>query len=105
MTIVRAEMRMYLQDESSRDEPLLQKMQIAQYNESERALKTKLNRPTLRAALNVVEESETPNDSCIIQPLAKSNKLVKDNSLYSKIEESNQGTYWSSSFTCTNCAA
>ncbi|MEQ2166976.1 hypothetical protein GOODEAATRI_034040 [Goodea atripinnis] len=85
---VRAEMRKYLQDENS-DELLLQKMQTAQYNERERALKIKLNRPTLRAALNV-EESETPNDSCIIQPLAKSNKLVKDNSLYSKIEESKQ---------------
>lgn len=86
---VRAEMRMYLQDENSSDELLLQKMQIAQYNESERAIKTKSNRPTLRAGLHVVEQNEIPNDPCMSQPVIKSSKPVKDNSLYSKIEESN----------------
>lgn len=34
---IRAEMKIYLQDEDSSDELLLQKMQSAQYNESERA--------------------------------------------------------------------
>ena len=82
-------MRMYLQDENSTDELLLQKMQIAEYNESERALKTKANRSTLRAGLNVVEQAEALNDPCISQPVAKPNKPTKDNSLFTKIEESN----------------
>jgi len=36
---LRAEMRMYLQDENSSDELLQQKMQVAQYNEKMRELK------------------------------------------------------------------
>lgn len=86
---VRAEMRMYLQDENSTDELLLQKMQIAQYNESERALKAKANRSTFRAGLNAVEQAEALDDPHINQPVAKPNKLTKDNSLFTKIEESN----------------
>lgn len=86
---VRAEMRIYLQDQNSSDELLLMKMQTAQYNESERALKTKANKSTFRAGLNVVEQTDTVNDSCISQPVAKPNKPAKDNSLFSKLEESN----------------
>lgn len=70
---VRAEMRMYLQDENSTDELLLQKMQIAQYNESERALKAKANRSTFRAGLNAVEQAEALDDPHINQPVAKPN--------------------------------
>lgn len=86
---IRAEMRMYLQDENSSDELLLLKMQSAQYSESERALKTKANKSTSRAGLNVVEQFETQDDPCVSQPVAKQNKPAKDNSLFSKIEESN----------------
>lgn len=78
-----------MQDENSTDELLLQKMQIAQYNESERALKAKANRSTFRAGLNAVEQAEALDDPHINQPVAKPNKLTKDNSLFTKIEESN----------------
>lgn len=52
-------MRMYLQNENSSDELLLQKMQIAQHNENERAQKIKAtNKVIHKVRLKVVEASE-----------------------------------------------
>lgn len=87
---VRAEMRAYLQDENSSNELLLQKMQIAQYNESERVQKIKTtHRSTLRKGLNVIEQDGDLNDTCITPAPAKPSKPVKENSLFSKIEAIN----------------
>lgn len=85
---VRAEMRVYLQDENCSDELLLMKMQTAQYNESERALKAKAHR-SFRTGLNVVEQNVALTDPRTNQPDTKPAKTLKDNSLFAKIEESN----------------
>ena len=83
-------MRMYLQDELSSDELLLQKMQIAQHNESERAQKIKItNKATHRASLSTVEQSGDENDSFTTTATAKPNKPIRENPLFAKIEESN----------------
>lgn len=87
---VRAEMRAYLQDVGRSDESLLQKMQIAQHNESERAQKIKItNKTSYRAGLNLVEQSEGENNPPTIPAQPKPGKSVKENSLFTKIEESN----------------
>lgn len=87
---IRAEMRMYLQDENSSDELLLQKMQIAQYNEIERAHKIKAtNKLTHRASVKLVGTSEDETTPLTFAPSAKPNKLTKENPLFTKIEESN----------------
>lgn len=50
---------MYVQDVGSSDELQVQRMQIAQHNESERAQKNKTkNKSTYKAGLNFVKESE-----------------------------------------------
>ena len=105
---IRAEMRMYLQDEHSSDELLLQKMQIAQYNENERAQKVKAtNKVTHRASLSTVERGGDENDPETTTVSAKPNKPIKENSLFVKMEESNsnQGAHRPSSIPCANCAA
>lgn len=85
----RAEMRMHLQDENS-DELLLQKMQIAQYNENERAQKIKAsNKVTHRANLSTVEMSSGDSNPVTTTVAAKPNKPIKENPLFTKIEESN----------------
>lgn len=87
---IRAEMRMYLQDELSGDELLLQKMQIAQHNENERLQKSKVtSKATHRASLNTVEQSGDENDSLMTPVTAKPNKPIRENPLFTKIEESN----------------
>ena len=87
---IRAEMRIYLQDENSSDELLLQKMQVAQYNENERAQKIKAtNKATHRASLNSVERSGDENDFLTTPVLAKPSKPTKENPLFAKMEESN----------------
>lgn len=87
---IRAEMRMYLQDENSSDELLLQKMQVAQYNENERAQKVKVtNKATHRASLNSVERGEDENDPLTTTVPVKPNKSTKENPLFKKMEESN----------------
>lgn len=87
---IRAEMRMYLQDENSSDELLLQKMQIAQYNENERAQKIKgTNKVTHRASLSTVERDDDENDQLEITVAAKPTKPIKENPLFTKMEESN----------------
>lgn len=86
---IRAEMRMYLQDELSSDELLLQKMQIAQHNEGERVQKIKVtNKATHRASLSTVGQSGDDNDS-FTTVTAKPNKPSRENPLFAKIEESN----------------
>ncbi|KAK0150696.1 hypothetical protein N1851_008208 [Merluccius polli] len=69
---IREEMRRYLQDELSSDELLLQKMQITQHNESERAQ----NKATHRASLSTVEQSGDENDSFTTTATAKPNKPI-----------------------------
>lgn len=87
---IRAEMRMYLQNEHNSDELLLQKMQIAQYNENERAQKVKTtSKATHRASLSAVERSGDENDPVTTTVTAKPNKPIKENSLFVKMEESN----------------
>lgn len=87
---IRAEMRIYLQDGNSSDELLLQKMQIAQFYENERAQKIKAtNKATHKASLSTVERSEDENDPLTTPVSAKANKPIKDNSLFTKMEESN----------------
>lgn len=84
---VRAEMRMYLQNENSSDELLLQKMLIAQHNENERAQKIKAtNKVTHKACLKVVEASEEETNRLTTSPSAKP---TKENPLFTKLEESN----------------
>lgn len=96
---------MYLQDENSSDELLLQKMQIAQYNEGERAQKIKAtNKLTHRASVKLVETSEDGSTPLTTPPSAKPNKLTKENPLFTKIEESNnQGAHRPSSIAGTIC--
>ncbi len=87
---IRAEMRIYLQDERSSDELLLQKMQIAQHNENERVQKIKVtNKATHRASLSTVEQGGDENDSFTTTVSAKANKPVRENPLFAKIEASN----------------
>ncbi len=87
---IRAEMRMYLQDEKSSDEVLQQKMQIAQYNESERAQKTRSTTKTShRASLNLVEWNEDEYVPLTYPVSAKPSKPTKENPLLTKIEERN----------------
>lgn len=87
---IRTEMRLYLQDENSSDELLLQKMQIAQYSENERAQKIKATtKATHRASLSTVERSGDENDPSTTPVSAKPNKQSKDNPLFTKMEESN----------------
>lgn len=87
---VRAEMRMYLQNENSSDELLLQKMQIAQHNENERAQKIKAtNKVIHKARLTVVEASEEDTNHLTTSPSAKPTKPFKENPLFTKLEESN----------------
>lgn len=87
---IRAEMRIYLQDENSSDELLLQKMQTAQYNENERAQKIKgAVKATHRASLNSVEKNGDGTDTLSTTIPAKPSKQTKENPLFTKIEESN----------------
>lgn len=87
---VRAEMRMYLQNENSSDELLLQKMQIAQHNENERAQKIKAtNKVIHKARLKVVEASEEEANHLSASSSAKPTKPTKENPLFTKLEESN----------------
>lgn len=87
---VRPEMRMYLQNENSSDELLLQKMQIAQHNENERAQKIKAtNKVIHKARLKVVEASEEDTNHLTTSPSAKPTKPTKENPLFTKLEESN----------------
>ncbi len=87
---IRAEMRMYLQDENNSDELLLQKMQISQYNENERAQKIKASdKATHRESLNSAERSGDKNDPLTAIVSAKPTKPTKENPLFTKIEESN----------------
>lgn len=68
----------------------LQKMQIAQYKENERAQKIKAsNKATHRANLSTVEMSSEDSDLLTTTVAAKPNKPIKENSLFTKIEESN----------------
>ena len=74
----------------SSDELLLQKMQIAQYNDNERAQKIKAsNKVTRRANLSTVEMSSEDSDPLSTTAVAKPNKPIKENSLFTKMEESN----------------
>ncbi|KAI3374141.1 hypothetical protein L3Q82_005996 [Scortum barcoo] len=87
---IRSEMRMYLQDEHINDELLLQRMQIAQYNENERVQKIKTSKKiTYRANLSTVEGSGDENDPLTTTVAAKPNKPIKENPLFAKLEESN----------------
>lgn len=68
-------------------------MQIAQYNENERIQKIKVtNKATHRASLNTVEQSGDENDSLTTTVTAKPNKTIRENHLFTKIEDSNSAT-------------
>lgn len=87
---VRAEMRMYLQNENCNDELLLQKMQIAQHDENERAQKIKAtNKVIHKSHLKVVAASEEGANYLTTSSSDKPIKPTKENPLFTKIEESN----------------
>ena len=86
---IRAEMRFPLQNVDSSDELLLEKMQIAQYNENERNQKTKaMNRTLHRTNVNAVETDDSGDIPQAEPVTVKATKPTKDNSLFAKIEES-----------------
>lgn len=86
---VRAEMRMYLQNENSSDELLFQKMQIAQHNKNEQAQKIKAtNKVIHKARLKVVEASEEETNHLTTSSSAKPTKPTKETPLFIKLEES-----------------
>lgn len=65
-------------------------MQIAQYNENERAQKIKAtNKVTHRASLSTVEGSGDESDPLTTAVAAKPKKPIRENPLFTKIEESN----------------
>lgn len=87
---VRAEMKMYLQNENSCYELLLQKMQIAQHNENEQAQKIKaINKVIHKARLKVVEASEEETSHLTASSSAQPTKPAKSNPLFTKLRESN----------------
>lgn len=73
---IRTERRMYLRDDSSSDELLLQKMQIVLYSENERAQKIETTtKATHRASLSTVERSGDENDPLTTTVSAKPDRV------------------------------